>query len=594
MKDFKFADIGEGLTEGTVGEVFVKVGDKVDEFDPLFSVETDKVTEEITSIDAGIVGEVLIKPGQVIKVGETVVRIKTGDSASSAPAKTEEKAEEGSSVIGAVPVSNNLIPARGVKTSSAPAKSAPKTTIDPNQTFDYDLIVVGAGPGGYVAAIRAAQSNLKTLIIEKEYFGGVCLNVGCIPTKALLKSSKVYDLINHADKYGIDITGTKAFAPNWEKMMARKDDVVTTLTKGVQALLNANKVKIVKGTAVGVDAHTVKVGSKNYTTKNMILATGSIARRIKTPNFEKAFKDGYVITSTEALALPKIPKKLVVVGGGVIGVEFAALYSKLGTEVTILQGLSTILEMLDKDVISVMEKVIKDSGIKIITNANVKDIKGKSVVYEVNGKEAKITSDYCLVSIGRESIVEGFESIGLNIGERKNFIIDDACKTNIPSIYAIGDATGRSMLAHTASAQGICAVENILGKNTTVNYNRIPSCIYTSPEVASVGFTEEQIKDKKIEYTKFKFPLAANGKSLADGDTVGFVKILAEKKYGEILGAHIIGSTATDMISEITAVMETEGTIDDLGSTIHPHPTLSEAVMETAHGLSGHAIHVKS
>ncbi|WP_338965443.1 MULTISPECIES: dihydrolipoyl dehydrogenase [unclassified Spiroplasma] len=457
----------------------------------------------------------------------------------------------------------------------------------------YDVIVVGAGPGGYVAAIKAAQEGLKTLIIEKEYYGGVCLNVGCIPTKALLKSSKVYDLIGHADTYGIDISKMTEVAPNWVKMQERKAKVVTQLTKGVEFLLKKNKVDLVKGEAKAIDKNTIEVAGKRYTCTNLIIATGSVSRNLPLPGFEQAEKDGYVISSTEALSLPKIPKKLAIIGGGVIGIEFACLYRRLGTEVTILQGLDTILEMLDKDIREELTKLLIKNKVKIETSVKIKEIKGKTVIYDNSeGKEVKLATDYCLVSVGRVPVTTGFENIGLKIGERKNIEVDDQCRTNLPGVYAIGDVVGRAMLAHVASSQGLLVIDNIKGKNEKMNYNRIPSCIYSFPEVATVGITEEQAIKDKIAYKAFKFPLSANGKALADGETDGFVKILCEPKYGEILGAHIIAATATDMISEITVCMETEGTIHEFGKAIHPHPTLSEVLMEVAHCLEGHAIHI--
>ncbi|WP_425380352.1 dihydrolipoyl dehydrogenase [Spiroplasma endosymbiont of Stenodema calcarata] len=457
----------------------------------------------------------------------------------------------------------------------------------------YDVIVVGAGPGGYVAAIKAAQEGFKTLIIEKEYFGGVCLNVGCIPTKALLKSSKVYDLIGHADNYGIDITKMTEVAPNWLKMQERKAKVVTQLTKGVEFLLKKNKVDLVKGEAKAIDKNTIEVAGKRYTCTNLIIATGSVSRNLPLPGFEEAAKAGYVISSTEALSLPQIPKKLAIIGGGVIGIEFACLYRRLGTEVTILQGLDTILELLDKDIREELTKLLIKNNVKIETNVKIKEIKDKTVIYDNSaGKEVKLTTDYCLVSVGRAPIITGFENIGLKIGERKNIEVDDQCRTNLPGVYAIGDVVGKAMLAHVASTQGLLVINNLKGKNDKMNYNRIPWCIYSFPEVATVGITEEQAIKDKIAYKAFKFPLAANGKAIADGETDGFVKILCEPKYGEILGAHIVAATATDMISEITVCMETEGTIHEFGKAIHPHPTLSEVLMEVAHGLEGHAIHI--
>lgn len=456
----------------------------------------------------------------------------------------------------------------------------------------YDVIVVGSGPGGYVSAIKSSQEGLKTLIIEKENYGGVCLNVGCIPTKVLLKSSKMYCMIKNSDYYGIDIDKISVI-PNWKKMQYRKKKVVNQLTKGVEFLLKKNKVDIIRGEAKAINKNTIKVFEKYYLCNNLIIATGSKSRKLLLSGFEQAERDGYVISSKEALTLESIPKKLIIIGGGVIGIEFAYLYYSLGTEVIILQGLDTILELLDNDICKELTNMLIKNNVKIETSVKIKRIENKYVIYDnIYGKENKITSDYCLVSIGREPVISGFENIGLEIDKQKNIKINDQCKTNLSNVYAIGDVNGKAMLAHVASSQGILVIDNIIGKKTKINYNLIPSCIYSFPEVATVGITEEQAIKNKINYKAFKFPLLASGKAIVDGETDGFVKILCDLKYGKILGAHIIATTATDMISEITTCMEKKGTIYELAKIIHPHPTLSEIIMEAARGLEGFMIHI--
>ncbi|ARU91080.1 pyruvate dehydrogenase E3 component [Spiroplasma clarkii] len=612
MYKVKFADIGEGLTEGTVQEVFVKIGDQVKMGDPLFHVETDKMTSDIPAPTDGKIAKILIKQGQEIKVGDVVVEIEDGKTS------TSEPVEENASVVGSTPVSNDLIqrgrkreiPQKdkifeqvtavlnnplgpGIKVgTSSNLKPAPKFNA-PDPEKHYDVIVVGAGVGGYVGAIRCAQFGLKTLVVEKEYYGGVCLNVGCIPTKTLLKSADLYEqIIKSADKYGIivDSTGVKA---DWEKIQARKKDVVGKLTNGVKGLLKKNKITTIDGAAKALDKNTIEVKGQKYTCNNLIIATGSLPNSLDLPGSKEAVASGFLIYSTGALSLPKIPKSLVIIGGGIIGVEFACLYKRLGVKVTILQFLPTILEMLDSDVSKEMVKELLNRGnLEIITEASTKEFKGNSVIYEKDGKTNTITADYCLQSVGRKTVTTGFEDIGLKINQRGHIEVNEYCESNLDGVYAIGDVTGRMMLAHVASHQGIIAANHIArrlqiekAEDMQMHYDRVPSCVYTHPEVAYVGKTEDELKKNGVEYQTYKFPFAAIGKALADGNTTGFVKLICEPKYKQILGAHIIANTATDMISEITAVMECEGTITELAHSVHPHPTLSEAIGEAAEAL---------
>ncbi|QGS52021.1 dihydrolipoyl dehydrogenase [Spiroplasma tabanidicola] len=616
MFKVKFADIGEGLTEGTVTEVFVKVGDKIKSGDSLFNVETDKVNSDIFAPVDGVIANILIKNGQEIKVGDVVIEINdgTGDE----PVTVEQPAEENASVVGATPVSNDLIqrgrkrevPPRPVDTfakvtqvldqqnhpgivkgNSKNLRPAPKFKAT-NLENHYDVIMVGAGVGGYVGAIKCSRLGLKTLIIEKAKFGGVCLNIGCIPTKTLLKSADLYEQISKAEKFGIkvDMKGVKA---DWKAIQDRKADIVLKLTNGIKGLMKKNNVNVVEGEAVAIDKNTIEVNKKRYTCDNLILATGSVPNSMNLPGAKEATESGFLIDSTGALALPKIPKKLVIIGGGVIGVEFACVYKRLGTQVTILQFLPTILEMLDSDVSKEMTKELLNRGnLEIITGAATKEFKGNSVVYEKDGQTYTIEADFCLQSVGRKTVTTGFDNIGLEKNERSHIVVNEYCETNIDGVYAIGDVTGKMMLAHVASYQGLIAANRIakrLGNHEAddliMDYNRVPSCIYTHPEVSMIGKTEDQLKKEGVEYKAFKFPFAAIGKALADGNTTGFVKLICEPKYKQIIGAHIISNTATDMISEITTLIQSEGTITELAKAIHPHPTLSEAVWEAAEAL---------
>ncbi|WP_420855370.1 dihydrolipoyl dehydrogenase [Williamsoniiplasma lucivorax] len=484
------------------------------------------------------------------------------------------------------------IPARGThstnRTTSQPFKA-------PNPEKHFDIIVVGAGVGGYVAAIKAANLGLKTLIIEKGAYGGVCLNIGCIPTKTLLKSGKVFEQTTQkAAAFGIEISKDAKITVNWTKVMERKEDIIKKLSSGVLYLMNKNKIKHLEGEALALDNHTIKVNGETYTADDLIIATGSTPRGLNLPGFEQAQKAGFLLNSTDALSLPKLPKKVVIIGGGVIGVEFASMFASYGSQVTLLQGLPTILEMLDGDLSKEMTKILSaKNNITIVTNAMIKGIEKNKVVYEVDGKEVKLEADYCLQSVGRQAVTTGFDNIGLQ--KTANGYIEmanDYCQTNIDNVYAIGDVNGKLMLAHVASHEGVIAVNHIATKkgvkhagHTKMEFECVPSCIYASPEIASIGKTEEQCQKENIDYKAFKFPFSAIGKALADGDTHGFVKLIIENKYQTVIGAHIIGNRATEMISEIAVAMESEATIAEIAHAIHPHPTMSEAIGEAAEAL---------
>ncbi|MCK8061305.1 MULTISPECIES: dihydrolipoyl dehydrogenase [unclassified Fusibacter] len=456
----------------------------------------------------------------------------------------------------------------------------------------YDIAIIGGGPGGYVAAIKAAQLGYDTVLFEAHKIGGICLNYGCIPTKTLLKTAKLFKEIKHAKIFGIDIDGVESARINWDHMMLRKDKVVKQLTGGVSSLLKHNGVTVISGFANVTDNHTLEVDGDRYGFKQLIVATGSSPVMPSIPGLEEAVNKGYVIDSTGAIALKSLPKKLVILGGGVIAVEFATLYSNLGTEVVLIQRSSEILSFLDKDVKSTMHKHLVKSGVKIITETKIKEIRGNQVIFTKNGEDHRETGDFILASLGRKPNLRGLEALNLE-HDKKGILVDERMRTNIDNVYAIGDVNGKYMLAHVASAEGISAVEAIHGEGHPVDYNKIPSCIYSFPEVGVVGLTEDQAIEKGYDVTTSIFPVSVNGKALAEGESVGFVKLIADKKYGEVIGVHIIASHATDMIAEAVATMELEGTIHDLAKAVHPHPTLSELVMEAAHSALGNPIHMK-
>lgn len=455
---------------------------------------------------------------------------------------------------------------------------------------NYDVVIIGAGPGGYVGAIKAAQLGLKVALVEKEYIGGVCLNIGCIPTKALIKSAKVYKSIVHSDDYGIDIADVSVVKPNMKKIISRKDGIVNKLTSGVKVLLNKNGVDTYIGYGKVKDKSTVVVNDNILSTKNIIIATGASPIIPPIPGVKEALEKKIIMTSKDALSLQAIPKKLVIIGGGVIGIEFASIYANLGSEVTILERMDKILVNVDDEVRDSLLPVLKKNKINIITSANVVKVNNQEVTYQFNNEEVTIQADKILMSVGMKPNVSDFEHLGLEI-TKQGINVNDHMETNIKGIYAIGDVTGKIMLAHVASAQALVAISNIVGEDKKMDYSKIPACIYGYPEIAMVGMTEQEVKSKNIAYKVSKFPVAASGKALADGEFDGFIKLIVEPKYGELLGMHIIASNATEMIAEGIMTMELEGTVFELAKAVHPHPTLSEIVMEAAHGAIDKPIH---
>lgn len=459
----------------------------------------------------------------------------------------------------------------------------------------YDLIVIGSGPGGYVAAIRASQLGMKVGVVEKAELGGICLNWGCIPTKALLKSANVFEYVKHAKDYGIEIQDAKADLPG---MVKRSRDVAASMSKGVQFLFKKNKIdqiagfgKLKKGGKVEVtDASGKKT---DYEAPHIIVATGGRSRELPSLKIDGKKILGY----REALALDKQPKKLLVVGSGAIGVEFAYFYNSIGTEVTIVEFLPRIVPVEDEEVSKTLERSFKKAGMKIYVNSEVTkvDTSGSACISTVKTPdgEIKIESDIVLSAVGISTNLEGIglEDVGVKTDKGK-VIVDDFYKTNVPGVYAIGDIVKGPALAHVASAEGIICVEKIAGKNPEpLNYNNIPGCTYCSPEVASVGYTEEAAKKAGYEVKVGKFPFTASGKAKAGGNAEGFVKVIFDAKYGEWLGAHFIGSNVTEMIAEVVVARKLETTGHEIIKSVHPHPTMSEAIMEAAAAAYGEVIH---
>ncbi len=453
---------------------------------------------------------------------------------------------------------------------------------------DYDVVILGGGPGGYVAAIKASQSGLKTALIEKEIVGGICLNHGCIPTKALLKSAKVYKQFLHAKDYGLKVDNVDF---DWQAIMKRKNVVVKKLTTGVGSLLKKNGVDVYQGLGTVQDKNTVLVNDEILKTKNLILATGASPIIPPIPGLKEAYDNGFVKTSRELLQIDDVPKDLVIIGGGVIGVEFATIFSSLGTNVTIIEKLDGILPQMDDDIRSAYAKSLKKDGIKIYTSAEVKAIDGHDVIYKLDGSEYKVKADTVLVSVGMRANSKGFESLGLKMN-RSAVDTNDKLETSVKGVYAIGDLNGKYMLAHVASHEGLTAVENILGHEKKMNYDQVPNAVYGQPEIASIGKTEQELKESGVNYKASTFPIIGVGKSIADGEKEGFIKLLVGDTYKEILGAHIFSYNASDLIAELGITMKLEGTAYEVADTIHAHPTLSEIIMEAAHGAVDKPIHI--
>lgn len=460
--------------------------------------------------------------------------------------------------------------------------------------IETETLVVGAGPGGYVAAIRAAQLGQKVTIVEKGNLGGVCLNVGCIPSKALISAGHRYEVATHSEEIGIKAENVTV---DFAKVQEWKASVVKKLTGGVEGLLKGNKVEIVRGEAYFVDANTVRVMTENsaqtYKFKNAIIATGS--RPIELPAFKFSKR---VLDSTGALNLPEIPKSMIVIGGGYIGTELGTAYANFGTKITILEGADEILSGFEKQMSAVVKRRLKKKGVDIFTNALAKGVEeredGVTVTFEVNGETKTIDAEYVLVTVGRRPNTDelGLEQMGIKMTERGLIEIDKQCRTSVPNIYAIGDIVAGPPLAHKASYEGKIAAEAIAGHPSEIDYLAIPAVVFSDPECASVGYFEKQAKDEGIDVTTAKFPFAANGRALALNDAEGFMKFVVRKDDGVIIGAQIVGPNASDMIAELGLAIEAGMTAEDIAMTIHAHPTLGEIAMETAEAVLGSPIHI--
>lgn len=461
-------------------------------------------------------------------------------------------------------------------------------------SLDIDLLVIGAGPGGYVAAIRAAQLGQKVIIADKAKWGGVCLNVGCIPSKALINAAHHYESMLEADKYGLKADNV---AVDFAKVQDYKGSVVNKMTGGVEMLLKANKVQMFAGEVMFINENEARLfndqEAPRYRFKNCIIATGSRPIELKAFPF-----GGRILSSTEALSLPEVPKSLVVIGGGYIGIELGQMYSKFGTKVTILEGLDTIMAGFDRDMSSLVERKLKKANVDIVTGATAKSAEQTdtevTVTYEAGGETKTVTGDYLLVTVGRRPNTDGelgLDMIGVKMTDRGLIEVDDQCRTSIPHIFAIGDIVPGPALAHKASYEAKVAAEVIAGMPSKVDYKCIPAVAFSDPECASVGYSEKEAKEKGHNAKSSKFPFGGNGRAVTLGGADGFMKIVHDADTGLVLGAQIAGVEASNMIAELGLAIEMGATLEDIALTIHAHPTLGEITMDTAELALGHPIH---
>lgn len=458
------------------------------------------------------------------------------------------------------------------------------------------VVVIGAGPGGYVAAIRLAQLGAEVILIEKDKLGGTCLNVGCIPTKVLLHCAEVVTNLGEAQELGVKVDSSSI---NWDKVQEKRKKISSQLVMGVGSLVKANKIKLIEGSASFVDKHTLNIVKKDKTEEKLtfdklIIASGSVPAIPPIPGVKEC---PACIDSTAALELDKVPKSMLVIGGGVIGIEMATAYSAFGTKVTIVEALPKILPLMDTELSKMLKKSMQEKNIEILTGTKVLSVEttalGAKVNVETEQGNKSFEAEKVLVAVGRRTYTESLDLAAAGIAnDRGRITVNDKMQTNVEGIYAIGDCLGKVMLAHVASAQGEVAAENIMGANKQFNGATSPSCVYTDPEFAGVGLTEEQAKEQNKDYEVGRFPLAANGKALIANGGQGVVKVIKGKEYNEILGVHILGPRATDLIAEAALMIGMEATAEDVIETIHAHPTLTEAVREAVLASEGIAIHI--
>ncbi len=556
---------GMAMEEGTISKWLKKEGEAVEAGEPLMEIETDKVNMEIEAPASGVLIKILNSEGDVVPVTQVIAYIgKEGEDIGASAGPEGKKGTE----------TDRELQPRNIEKSGGGAE------------YDYDVIVIGGGPAGYISAIKAARLGARAALVEKDSVGGTCLNRGCIPTKTYLKNAEILHGLKNAADRGIGV-GAEDVSIDMDRAVKFKNGIVKTLTSGVSGLLRSNGVKVYKGTGRILKDKSVQVGEERLTAGSIILAGGSKAARIKVPGIESPL----VMTSDEILDLKEIPGNLAIIGGGVIGAEMAMVFSSYGSKVTIIEVMDRIVPVMDSEISLELKKSMEKMGIEILTSRKLESIAQKgNKLYLALDDGSLIEADRALLSIGRLPDLEGTGEIELEL-ERGRIKVNEKMETSVEGIYAPGDINGRSMLAHAAFKMGETAAINAMGGAAEANLKNVPSCIYTIPEVGAVGLTEEEAV-KKYDISVGRFPFAANGRALACGEAEGFVKVISDKKYGEILGVHIIGPCAAEMISEAAALIDMQATAHEIAEVIHGHPTFSEAFMEAAADSIGESLHL--
>lgn len=554
---------------GKVGKIQVAINDELAVNDIIMQIETKKGNTPVKSTVAGKVMSILVEEGQEVAIGDALIEIE--GELSQDRKQNEAKQQGGFSYF------NNMMQVK-------------------KETIKADLTIIGAGPGGYVAAIYAAKKGLKTVLIEKEKVGGTCLNVGCIPTKAFVKSSEVYHQILNSEDYGVSCENP---CVNMEKIVQRKDQVKDQLVKGIDYLLAQNNVTVIKGEGKFINDKTIKVKAglceTTLESDNIIIATGSKISSVPIPGIDRSF----VLNSTSALSYKKLPKSMTIIGGGVIGMEFAFIYANLGVKVSVVEYANRVVGMVNESISKEITQIAKEKGITIYTDSKVTKIeetihKEALVIFEKDGKENYVTSENVLVAIGRQPNIEGLDLDKTDVVCYENgrgIIVDDYLRTNVEHIYAIGDVNNKIQLAHVASHQGMIAVDNILGEKKAFDGSCVPNVIFTTPEIAMVGLTTEAAKEKGITTKVSRFPFAANGKALTMGEGEGFIEIIKDEEANKIIGAGIIGVDASALISTLTMIIQNNISEEQIIETIFAHPTTGEVIHEAALGLGIGALH---
>jgi dihydrolipoamide dehydrogenase len=562
--------LGMTMTEGKIVKWLKNEGDVIIKGDDIFEVETDKTTLEVDSLYSGVLLKRYFGEGDTVACDTGIAYIGEAEEAVPEVGRTEDAA----------------VRAEQPKAEKPAPKVQAQPLVSDDAAYDYDLAVIGGGPGGYVAAIRAAQLGAKTVLIEKDTVGGTCLNRGCIPTKALYTSAKQWRKIKHADEFGFKITGAEL---DFAAVMKRKDRIVQQLTSGVAGLLKKNNVDVIYGIGRMQNEHEILVGDRKITCRFAMLATGGIPASVL-----KNVEAGVEIYDTDKLMdLSALPESAVIVGGGIIGCEIGCILNAFGVHVTIVEMLPAILPMVDAEISALLAARMTNNGIDTRTSATVEAVTKSGGAYDaVLSDGSRIECGMILEAVGRKVDDQAFKELGLKRSSKGFVSVDSFMRTSLKSVYAIGDITGISQLAHAASEQGVTAAECIFGGRAEAVEPIIPSCIFTDLEIACVGLTEKQAKEKGMSPRISKFPFSANGKALTLGEAEGFVKVVYDDRFGEILGVHIIGPEASTMIHEAVIAMSLEATTESVSSAVHAHPTLSEAMMEAFLGCSKGAIHI--